>query len=190
MGAGKSTVADMFQELGAVIVDADKLAREALAPEGDAYQAVIDAFGDEIKNPDDSINREALANIVFRDIDRRLLLESIVHPVVARRRNERLEQLTPDVIVIEDIPLLVEKSLADQYDQVIVVSAPVKARISRLVAQRGITPEQAKARIDSQASEAERLRVADFIVDNSGDQAQTAAQVREIWQKLRQMQPQ
>lgn len=185
MGAGKSTVGNKFRGLGALVIDADELAREALAPDGDAYAKTVEYFGEGILDSNGIIDRQKLADIVFHDSTKRLKLESIVHPVVAQKRLEILAGLAPETLVIEDIPLLAEKELGPNYQQVIVVVAPLEARIERLKAYRGLTRAQALDRFNTQATDEQRLAIADFVIDNSGDEASLDAQVREIWQRLR-----
>jgi dephospho-CoA kinase len=190
MGAGKTTVGKKFRDLGAVVIDADELAREAIAPDGDAFAATVEYFGEGILDINGLIDRQKLADIVFHDETKRLKLESVVHPVVAQKRSERLAGLAPETLVIEDIPLLTEKGLASGYQQVIVVVAPLEARIERVKTSRGLTAEQVLDRFSTQATDEQRLAIADFVIDNSGDEAALDAQVREIWQRLRHLAPQ
>lgn len=187
MGAGKSTVSEKLQKLGAVLIDADQLAREALALDGEAYRATIELFGETILASDRSIDRAKLAELVFTDERSRLALEALIHPIVARRRAQIVDACAPGDLIVEDIPLLVEKNLAGGYDRVIVVHAPEKVRMTRLIKTRGLSSTQVQGRFAAQASEVERMAVADFVVDNSGDEASLDAQVGVIWQRLRQL---
>ncbi len=186
MGAGKSTVSKKFEELGALVIDADQLSRQALEPVGEAYRGAVELFGPAILYEDQRINRQKLASLVFSDEQARLSLEALVHPVVAAKREAILARCGHDQFVIEEIPLLVEKGLADHYQKVIVVQAPEEVRLARLESNRGLSRAEARARINSQVTDEQRMAVADFVVDNSGDEASLDAQVREIWERLQQ----
>jgi len=187
MGSGKSTVARMFNENGAVIIDADVLAREALRPGEPAYQRVLTEFGDEILLETGEIDRQELARQVFSDTAKRDALEGIVHPVVAARRADLLAQAPKGSVVIEDVPLLVEKSLHPEYDFVIVVTAPQSLRLSRLMNERNVSEAEARSRMNAQASDEAREAVADVIIENSGTKAELAKRVKEVWLQLQRL---
>jgi dephospho-CoA kinase len=181
-GAGKSTVAARLRELGAVVIDADALAREVLQPGSDGLREVAAAFGRTVLRPDGSLDRGALAAVVFADPERRRELEAITHPRIAARTSELLADAPADAVVVHDVPLLVEKAMAPAYDLVVVVDAPVERRVQRLVG-RGLSEADARARIAAQATEAERRAVADVWLDNDGDVAALAAAVDALWQE-------
>ena len=187
MGSGKSTVARMLNENGAVIIDADVLAREALRPGEPAYQLVLTEFGDEILSETGEIDRQALARQVFSDAAKRDALERIVHPVVAARRADLLAKAPDGSVVIEDVPLLVEKSLHPEYDFVIVVAAPQSLRLSRLMSERNVSEAEARSRMSAQASDEAREAVADVIIENSGTKAELAKRVKEVWLQLQRL---
>jgi dephospho-CoA kinase len=186
LGAGKSTVARMLADRGAVLVDADELARRALEPGSRAYQEVRDLFGDEVVTPSGELDRAAIAATVFSDPERRRALESIVHPEVFRMLAETVEARrgTEDVVVF-DAPLIVETGFQDACDVVVVVTAPEEERVARATRDRGMTADQARARIRAQIDEAERGAVADIVIRNDGDVAQLEARVEDLWQQLR-----
>jgi dephospho-CoA kinase len=181
-GAGKSTVAARLRELGAVVIDADALAREVLEPGSDGLRQVVAAFGEQVLRPDGSLDRAALAAVVFADPERRRELEAITHPRIAARTSERLAAAPADAVVVHDVPLLVEKALAPAYDLVVVVDAPVERRVERLVG-RGLAEADARARIAAQATRAEREAVADVWLDNDGSVADLVAAVDVLWRE-------
>ena len=181
-GAGKSTVAARLRELGAVVIDADALAREVLEPGSDGLRQVIAAFGEQVLRPDASLDRAALAAVVFADPERRRELEAITHPRIAARTSELLAAAPDGAVVVHDVPLLVEKALAPAYDLVVVVDAPVERRVERLVG-RGLTEADARARIAAQATRAEREAVADVWLENDGSVADLVAAVDELWRE-------
>jgi dephospho-CoA kinase len=181
-GAGKSTVATRLRQLGAVVIDADALAREVLEPGSDGLRQVIAAFGEQVLRPDASLDRAALAAVVFADPERRQELEAITHPRIAARTSELLAAAPDAAVVVHDVPLLVEKALAPAYDLVVVVDAPVERRVERLVG-RGLTEADARARIAAQATRAEREAVADVWLENDGSVADLVAAVDELWRE-------
>jgi dephospho-CoA kinase len=181
-GAGKSTVAARLRELGAVVIDADALARGVLEPGSDGLRQVVAAFGEQVLRPDGSLDRAALAAVVFADPERRRELEAITHPRIAARTSERLAAAPADAVVVHDVPLLVEKALAPAYDLVVVVDAPVERRVERLVG-RGLAEADARARIAAQATRAEREAVADVWLDNDGSVADLVAAVDVLWRE-------
>lgn len=184
MGSGKSTVAQMFQAKGALVVDADALAREALKPGESAYQLVVSEFGDAVLLANGEIDRAALAREVFADAAKRDVLERIVHPVVAARRAEMLANAPANAIIIEDIPLLVEKNLHPDYDFVMVVTAPESLRLARLMTERQIPEAEALKRMSTQVGDEARAAIADAIIDNSGTKAELAERVEDVWLQL------
>jgi dephospho-CoA kinase len=179
-GAGKSTVAARLRELGAVVIDADALAREVLEPGSEGLREVVAAFGDGVLRPDGSLDRAALAAVVFADPEQRRRLEAITHPKIAARTSELLAAAASDAVVVHDVPLLVEKAMAPAYDLVVVVDAPEEQRVERLV-RRGLAEADARARIAAQATRAERKDVADVWLDNGGSADDLRAAVDALW---------
>ncbi|GGQ51379.1 dephospho-CoA kinase [Couchioplanes azureus] len=181
IGAGKSAVAQRLQELGAVILDADKIARDVVAAGTDGHAAVVAAFGSEVVGADGELDRPALGARVFGDESARRRLESIIHPRVRARTAELAAAAPADAIVVNDVPLLVETGLAPTFHLVIVVDAAAEVRIARLVGARGMTAEHAAARIAAQADDADRRAAADVVIDNNGGLDELTAQVDELW---------
>jgi dephospho-CoA kinase len=184
IGAGKSEVARLLADRGAVVIDADRLAREAVQPGTPGLDDVVEEFGPELLLPDGSLDRAALGRLVFADDDRRGVLEAIVHPYVGRRSRELIAAAPPDAIVVYDVPLLVEKSLQDDYDVVVVLEAPEDVRLGRLADSRGMSAEEARSRMAAQASDDERRAVADVVLANDGDLEDLARQVDSLWERL------
>lgn len=184
IGSGKSEVARLLAGLGAVVVDADALAREALAPGTPGLAAVVAEFGAGLLAADGSLDRAALGRVVFADPRRRAALEAIVHPYVARRSAELMAAAPPDAVVVYDVPLLVERGLQDDYDLVVVVDAAEDTRVRRLAEARGMPEADARSRMAAQATAAERREVADVVLDNDGDLAALEAQVQALWTRL------
>jgi dephospho-CoA kinase len=180
IGSGKSTVSALLSARGAVIVDADRIAREVVEPGTPGLAAIVEAFGGEVLSADGSLDRAALAAVVFADPEARRRLDGIVHPLVRARGVELAGAAPPDAVVVHDVPLLVETGQASSYDLVLVVEADPATRVSRLV-QRGLTAEDARARMAAQASDEQRRAVADVVLDNSGTQEQLAEQVDRFW---------
>lgn len=183
IGAGKSTVADLLRAHGAHVVDADALARDVVEPGAPGLAAVVARFGAGVQALDGSLDRPAVAGIVFADPEALAALEGIIHPLVAARVAEILAAAPPDAVVVYDVPLLVEKGLAGDYDVVVIVDAPEEVRLERLTA-RGLTRAQALARIAAQATREQRLEVADKVIDNGGDRAALQQQVDHLWAEL------
>lgn len=181
IGSGKSTVAGRLEVLGAVIVDADRIAREVVGPGTPGLAAVVEEFGPGILAPDGSLDRPALGQIVFADDDRRAALNAIVHPLVYARRSELVAAAPDDAIVVEDIPLLVENSLGNGFPLVIVVHAPAGERVRRIAASRAMTEEDAWARVRVQADDDARRAAADVWLDNSGAPDDIVAAVDSVW---------
>jgi dephospho-CoA kinase len=180
IGSGKSTVSALLAERGAVVVDADRIAREVLEPGTPGLAAVVAAFGGGILAPDGSLDRPALAAVVFADPDARARLDGIVHPLVRARATELAGAAPEGSVVVHDVPLLVETGQAKTYDLVLVVEADPATRIERLV-RRGLSEEDARARIAVQATDEQRRAVADVVLDNSGTVEQLAQQIERFW---------
>ena len=185
IGSGKSTVARMLEERGAVVFDADLLAREAVEPGTPGHAAVIERFGADVLAPGGELDREALASIVFADPAARRDLEQIVHPEVRRLFAEGSEAYhDTDRIVVFSAPLLVESGMHTAFEILVVVSATVATQVQRLMRQRGMSEPAIRARIDAQAPLEDKAAVADFLVDNEGTLAELQSQVERLWQDL------
>jgi len=185
IGAGKSEVATRLRAQGAVLIDADAIARQVVAKETPGLAAVTAAFGAGVLRPDGDLDRERLGGIVFADPAELARLNEIVHPLVGARMAELEKDAGQGAIVVHDVPLIAENELASAYDLVVVVDAPDHIRLERLIKQRAMSEEQARARMAAQASRAERLAIADLIVDNSSSLAQLDRQVGDLWAELR-----
>lgn len=184
IGSGKSEVSRRLSARGAVVIDADRIAREVVEPGTVGLARVSAAFGDEVLHPDGSLNREKLGSIVFADPDRLAALNAIVHPLVGERVAELQGRAADDAIVVYDVPLLAENNLAPMYDAVIVVDAADDVRIRRLAAHRGMAESDARARIAAQAGREDRLAVADIVIANEGSMEELEARVNEVWDEL------
>lgn len=181
IGSGKSTVARMLAAKGAVVIDADELAREVVEPGTDVFRRVVERFGPDVVAPDGTLDRPALARIVFADAVARRDLERITHPAIGALMAERMaEQAGTDNVVVLDVPLLVESGRTGMAG-VIVVDCPEEVAVARLVAQRGMDPDDARRRMAAQASRTERLARADFVIDNSGSLDALQEQVERAW---------
>ena len=185
IASGKTTVANLLAEHGALLIDSDQLAREVVEPGTPGLAQVVTRFGEQVLTQTGRLDRQALGEIVFADAAARADLNAIVHPLVRRRRAELIAQAAADPIVVSVIPLLVETGLVDQFDAVVVVDVPSQTQVARLVRRNDISPEQAQARLDAQASRAERLAAADWVVTNSGSRAELEAQVERLWSQMR-----
>lgn len=189
IASGKSLVSQRLSELGAVLVDADVLAREVVEPGAPALNTIADAFGPDILRADGSLDRAALGAIVFGDPASLAKLNSITHPAIWARAKELFdaaEAADPNAIVVYDVPLLVEASGKRplRFDRVVIIEAPVDTRVDRMVEQRGMTREEALARIQSQATDEQRRAAADDVIDNSGTREETLRQVDELWASI------
>lgn len=187
IAAGKSTVAGLLADRGAQVIDADALARAAVEPGTPGLTSVRSRFGDEIVRADGILDRAALGAIVFGDAAARADLNAIVHPEVRRLYRERLAELEltmPEAIVIYDVPLLVEARSADEFELIVVVHAPTALRVQRLVELRGIPLDEARRRVEAQATDEQRLAIADVVIDTSGSLESTVEQVDALWQRL------
>jgi dephospho-CoA kinase len=183
IGAGKSTVADLFSQKGAVVIRSDELARQVIEPQTPGFQQVIDRFGKDFVNSEGYIDRAKLAQIVFKDDAALKDLENIIHPLVRNKTNQIIDQHTSETIIINEIPLLLEKKMESLFDFLVIVISSEKNRLERL-AQRGLTTEQATARMVKQVSDDERKAAADFLIVNDGNLDQLEADVEKIWQTL------
>jgi dephospho-CoA kinase len=185
IGSGKSTAARLLDRRGAVVIDADQLAREAVAGGTEGFRRVVEAFGSEVVGADDELDRARLASIVFADTERKAALEAIVHPEVARLFAERLEpHRETDRVVVYVTPLLVELGLAPAFDVVVVVTASPHLRVSRVASERGLDPDDVRRRMATQATDERRVEVADVLLDNDGSLAELDAQVDRLWPEL------
>lgn len=188
IASGKSTIARRLAEHGAIIVDADALVREVQVPGSPVLAEIVDAFGAEMITPAGDLDRAALGAVVFGDDAARERLNAIVHPAVRRASAARFAAAfaaDPDAVVVYDVPLLVETRSSDPWDLVVVAAAPAAVREERLVSERGLARDAARARIDAQASDDARLAVADVVIDTAGDLAQTLAQADALWERVR-----
>jgi dephospho-CoA kinase len=183
IGSGKSTVARRLAELGAIIIDADAIAREVVEPGTAGLRQVVARFGDEILTSDGALNRPKLGSIVFADAEALADLNAIVHPLVGARTAELMGRVADDDVVVYDVPLLVENELQDGFDAVLVVEAPTEVRLTRLVA-RGLTEDDARSRIAAQASNEQRREVATVLLDNAGSLAELHAHVDDAYRRL------
>ncbi|OBA77805.1 dephospho-CoA kinase [Mycobacterium sp. 1164966.3] len=181
IGAGKSALSGTFSQCGGIIVDGDVIAREVVEPGTEGLASLVDAFGEDILLPDGALDRPALAAKAFADDEERKKLNGIVHPLVAKRRSEIIAAVSDDAVVVEDIPLLVESGMAPLFPLVVIVHADVELRVRRLVEQRGMTEDDARARIAAQATDEQRRAVADIWLDNSGSPDVLAHQARDVW---------
>ncbi|WUH94065.1 dephospho-CoA kinase [Streptomyces sp. NBC_00433] len=185
IGAGKSEVARLFASYGAVLIDSDRIAREVVAPGTAGLAAVVAEFGDGVLAPDGSLDRPKLGAIVFADDECRKVLNAIVHPLVGARSAEMQRSAKPDDIVLHDVPLLTENGLASAYDLVVVVDVDPATQLERLVRLRGMTEDEARSRMAAQATRAQRLAIADLVIDNDGPLDALEAQARAVWRRLR-----
>ena len=191
IGSGKSEVSRRLAARGAVIIDADVAAREVVAPGTPGLAQIAEAFGPGVLGPDGALDRERLGAIVFRDPALRAKLNAIIHPLVRewmataeRAAAEAAAATGRDLIVVHDVPLLAESGRAGDFGLVIVVDAPPELQVERLVSQRGMTPDQAQARMVAQASRQQRLAVADLVIDNSGSLDDLDRRVTGVWADL------
>jgi dephospho-CoA kinase len=180
IGSGKSTAAALLAERGARVVDADRIAREVLEPGTPGLAAVVAEFGNDVLTPAGALDRPALAAVVFGDPAARARLDAVVHPLVRARAAELVAAAPADAVVVQDVPLLVETGQAGSFDLVLVVETDLDTRVARLV-DRGLSAEDARARIASQATDEQRRAVADVVLRNDGDRGELAAQVDRFW---------
>ncbi|WP_328387667.1 dephospho-CoA kinase [Streptomyces sp. NBC_00400] len=185
IGAGKSEVSRLLASYGAVVVDADKIAREVVEPGTPGLAAVVEEFGSDVLAPDGTLDRPKLGRIVFSDPGKLKALNAIVHPLVGARSAELEASAGPDAVVVHDVPLLTENGLAPLYDLVVVVDAAPRTQLDRLVRLRGMAEEEATSRMGAQATREQRLAVADLVIDNDGPLDALEPQVRAVWERLR-----
>ena len=184
IATGKSTVSEMLAEVGARIIDADRLARDVVQPGLPAWQAVVDHFGPSILQADGQIDRQRLGTVIFHDPGQKAALDRIVHPAVFEamaRHLAAIEKQAPHSVVILDVPLLYESAMDRDLTEVIVVYAPESLQLQRLMMRNGLTREEAAARVGAQMSIEEKRRRASVVIDNSGDLEATRTQVQRLW---------
>ena len=184
IASGKSAVSGILRDLGAVVIDADALAREVVARGTPGLDAVVAEFGSDLLGPDGELDRPKMGALVFSDEDARRRLEAIVHPLVFERIVALEESASPDDLVVHDIPLLAESGRAATFDAVIVVHAPEEVQIERMVRDRGWTEDEARARIAAQATAEDRLAIATHVIDNTGTLEELRARVIEVVTEL------
>jgi len=184
IGAGKSTVARMLAERGAVVIDADLIARELVEPGQPALAELVEAFGPQVLRSDGSLNRGLLAHLAFGSPEATQRLNAIMHPRIARESARRIEAVHGVEVVVYDMPLLVETGQQDAVDVVVVVDVPEDEQMRRAVTFRGLGEEDVRRRMQAQAGRSERTGVADYVIDNSGTLEQTREQVDALWRAL------
>jgi dephospho-CoA kinase len=185
IGAGKSEVSRRLAGHGAVVIDADAIAREVVEPGTDGLAEVVEAFGPGVLGRDGRLDRAKLGEIVFADPEQRDRLNAIIHPRVGARMAELERDAAPGAIVVHDVPLIAEGGRAGAYDLVVVVDVPPRAQVERLARNRGMTRDQARARMAAQVSREQRLAIADIVIDNSGSLTELDRQVGDLWAELR-----
>jgi dephospho-CoA kinase len=188
IAAGKSEVSRLLAAQGAVVIDADVIAREVVAPGTPGLAEVVTAFGPGVLLSDGTLDRGKLGEIVFDDAELRTALNSIIHPRVGARMRELEEKAGQRAIVVHDVPLIAENNLAGSYDLIVVVDVPPRIQLDRLIKHRGMTREQARARLAAQATREQRLAIAGIVIDNSSSLAELDRQVGELWTELRRAQ--
>ncbi|MFI7395115.1 MULTISPECIES: dephospho-CoA kinase [Streptomyces] len=184
IGAGKSEVSRLLVEHGAVLIDADRIAREVVAPGTPGLAAVVAAFGEDVLARDGALDRPKLGSIVFADPKKLAVLNGIVHPLVGERSRALEEAAAEDAVVVHDVPLLTENGLAPLYDLVVVVDADPATQLDRLVRLRGMTEQDARARMAAQATREQRREIADLVVDNDVPLDELRRRVAEVWDEL------
>lgn len=183
IGSGKSTVSKILSDLGAVVIDADVIAREVLQPGTSGHESAIKAFGSGILDSDGSIDRKILAKLVFENPAELAKLEAIVHPAVIARVAEIRDSLPRSAVVVYDTPLMFEKQLQGQFDKVLMVVADSDLRRTRLV-ERGLGLGDIDARMANQATDEQRISIADFVIENNGTHEQLQEQIIKVWQQI------
>jgi dephospho-CoA kinase len=184
IGSGKSSVSRLFAELGALVIDADQFSRDLVMQGEPALTEIVERFGSEVLLPDGELDRPALAALVFSDDEDLADLNAIMHPRIAQRTAAAVAAAPPESVVVYDMPLLVENGAARGWDCVVVVQAPRDARVERLVGSRGMTRKDVTARMAAQATDEERLAVADVVIDNSGDERDLSDAVGRVWKAI------
>lgn len=187
IASGKTTVSRMFQEAGIPVICADELAHEAVEPGSPALEEIRRTFGEDVIDGDGGLDRARMAQLVFRDPEKRRILESIIHPRVAEGKNRRIKEFAQSGhrIVMVDVPLLYESGWEKEFDLVVVVHVPPSVQTERLTRRDNMTPEEARSRLDAQMPIREKKKLADRLVDNSGTPEETLAQVKDIIEELR-----
>jgi dephospho-CoA kinase len=184
VASGKSTVAGMLRELGAIVIDSDAIAREVVLPGTEGLAAVVAAFGRDILTEDGLLDRPKLGGIVFNDEEQRRVLESILHPLIGARSAALAESAGPGDLIVHDIPLLTEAGIADTFDAVIVVDVPVELQIERMLRDRGWTQADAESRIAAQAAREDRVAIATYVIENTGSLEDLRTRVQETYDAL------
>jgi dephospho-CoA kinase len=184
IAAGKTTVAAQWVSLGGIEIDADKLAREVVEPGTKGLDQIRQVFGESVFSSDGALDRQKLGEIIFNDPEKRLALEGIIHPLVRQRASELLAELPEDSMVIYTVPLLVEANVSLPFDVIVSVEAPEADRVKRLVTSRGMSTEQAMARIKSQASAIERAAAADYILNSNQPLPSLLGDASALWNKF------
>lgn len=188
IASGKSTIARRLAEHGAIVVDADQIVRDVQAPGSPVLDHIAATFGADVLTPDGTLDRAALGAKVFGDPELLKKLNSIVHPAVRDESQRRFQEALaddPEVVVVYDVPLLVEARVDDPWDTIVVAHAPATERLRRLVELRGMDGQAAQERIDAQVSDDQRLAIADVVIDTSGDIAETRRQTDALWERIR-----
>jgi dephospho-CoA kinase len=185
IGAGKSEVSRRLAGHGAVVIDADAIAREVVEPGTDGLAEVAEAFGPGVLGPDGRLDRPKLGEVVFADPEQRNRLNAIIHPRVGARMAELEREAGTGAIVVHAVPLIAEGGRAGDYDLVVVVDVPPRVQVERLARNRDMTRDQARARMAAQVSREQRLAIADIVIDNSGSLAELDRQVGDLWAELR-----
>jgi dephospho-CoA kinase len=187
IASGKSTVSEIFASLGAKVLDADEVARELLLPGQPVWKRLRQTFGEEFFHPDGTVKRKQLRKLVFANPERRSQLNAIVHPEVMKeinRKSESLSSLLEPMVLVVDVPLLLEVGVADRFDKIVVVDARESVQINRLMQRDGISEEEAKQALKVQMPLSEKVEQADYVIDNNSTLTDTEIQVRMIWQEL------
>lgn len=184
IGSGKSTVLRMLEQLGAKAIDADNLAHELMRKGTSVWQAIVDAFGDEVLTPDGVIDRKRLGSLVFDDREALERLENIVHPAVDERFREIIQEADEQVIVVEAVKII-ESGIYPELSALWLVTCPAEERLRRLLETRGVNEEEVRERLKAQMTEEQQAQLADVVIDNSGTPPQTWEQVRREWNKIR-----
>ena len=183
IGSGKSLAAQFFAELGALVIDADQLARDAIERGSDGFDELIATFGDSILS-NGLVNRRALGELVFRDVDAKKKLEAIIHPIVRREFEEAVQSLEQDQILIYEIPLLFETQAMERFDYIVTVEADMQLRKERLL-KKGLRNSEVESRIAAQASREERVSIADQVFENNGSEDELLRSVENLWELLK-----
>ncbi len=184
VASGKSTVAGMLADLGAVVIDADQLAREVVEPGTPGLASVVEEFGDDVLADDGTLDRAALGAVVFADEEKRRRLEGILHPLIREQSLEIEAQAPDEALVVHDIPLLAESGQSDRFEAVIVVDVPEETQVERMTGQRGWTEEDARSRVAAQASREDRRAIATYVIDNTGTRDDLRERVAEVVEML------